>query len=365
MYTRCVMLVFVFLVVVNAQSLLPSFTYNLVVSYVGFDFLGNFSWETADDPTHGRVNYVNKATALQDNLTFGMSLLSRTIYLLNFLQFRTTSSSCALTTRRKLQNLPAGETAYAYNRWMPTMTPCSSSMYLTCPRVVQRGLHGGQRVRKGPGLTVEKLISSKASISVHGILPRSTPHRIALCQRFDYREGSIFYNRYTYHSLKLVRRSTESTSCDTSVNYNQGCGVSFPEQDSYGEKFNAVGGGFYIMEKSSTKGISVWFITRDSFLLLGGEPSLDLVLLSIPDAYFPTSQNCDYSKHFNAHNIIFDLTLCVSIPSMFCGVLLTYSSILQGDWAGSESVWNASTCAAKASTCESCKPPFSFYRSQS
>lgn len=157
-------------------------------------------------------------------------------------------------------------------------------------------------------------MSSKASTSVHEILPRSTLHRIASCQRSEHRKGLIFYNLYIYYSLKLVRtRSTRSTSCDTSVNDNQGCGVSFPEQDSYGAGFNAMGGGFYIMEKSSTKGISVWFIPRDSLLLLGGEPLLDLVLLSTPDAYFPTNENCDYSKHFDAHNIVFDQTFCVSV----------------------------------------------------
>lgn len=200
------------------------------------------------------------------------------------------------------------------------------------------------------------MILSKASTSVKEISPPSTLHRTALCPRPDHREGSLFYNRHTYYSLKLVRRFTKSTSCDTSVNSNQGCGVSFPDQDSYGASFNAVGGGFYIMEKSSTKGVSVWFIARDSLLLLGGEPVLDLVLLSTPDAYFPTVDNCDYSKHFNAHSIVFDLTLCVSVLFMFCGVIMTYPSTLQGDWAGSESVWNASTCAAKASTCNSCKP---------
>lgn len=74
--TRCaILLAFASLMVVNAQSLFPSLTYNLIVSHIGYDFLGNFSWETADDPTNGRVNYVDKATALKDNLTFGMCLL--------------------------------------------------------------------------------------------------------------------------------------------------------------------------------------------------------------------------------------------------------------------------------------------------
>ena len=32
-------------------------------SYRGGDFLDSFTWENFDDPTHGRVNYVDQATA--------------------------------------------------------------------------------------------------------------------------------------------------------------------------------------------------------------------------------------------------------------------------------------------------------------
>ncbi len=45
----------------------------LADSYVGRDFLQSWTWETFDDPTHGRVNYLDQATALASNLTFGAS----------------------------------------------------------------------------------------------------------------------------------------------------------------------------------------------------------------------------------------------------------------------------------------------------
>jgi hypothetical protein len=60
--------------IVNAHST-PSLSYRLQDSIIGYDFLDAFMWETKDDPTHGRVNYVDKATALKDNLTFGVHLL--------------------------------------------------------------------------------------------------------------------------------------------------------------------------------------------------------------------------------------------------------------------------------------------------
>ena len=40
--------------------------------YIGYGFLIGFDWETVNDPTNGRVNYVDQPTALWSNLTWGM-----------------------------------------------------------------------------------------------------------------------------------------------------------------------------------------------------------------------------------------------------------------------------------------------------
>ena len=45
--------------------------YSLKDTYIGSDFYGGFLWETADDPTHGRVNYVDMGTAINSNLSEG------------------------------------------------------------------------------------------------------------------------------------------------------------------------------------------------------------------------------------------------------------------------------------------------------
>lgn len=45
----------------------------LADSYVGGAFLQTWTWETFDDPTHGRVDYVDQQAALTSNLTFGAS----------------------------------------------------------------------------------------------------------------------------------------------------------------------------------------------------------------------------------------------------------------------------------------------------
>lgn len=45
--------------------------FDLTDTYIGRDFLDRWTWETIDDPTHGRVDYVDQETALELNLTFG------------------------------------------------------------------------------------------------------------------------------------------------------------------------------------------------------------------------------------------------------------------------------------------------------
>jgi len=39
--------------------------------WIGEEFYQGWNWETEDDPTHGRVNYVSQAEAQTKNLTYG------------------------------------------------------------------------------------------------------------------------------------------------------------------------------------------------------------------------------------------------------------------------------------------------------
>lgn len=65
------------LLILNALSFAPLFasaaTYSLTDNFIGSDFLTAFNFEAIPDPTNGRVNYVDQATALADNLTFTSS----------------------------------------------------------------------------------------------------------------------------------------------------------------------------------------------------------------------------------------------------------------------------------------------------
>jgi hypothetical protein len=84
------------------------------------------------------------------------------------------------------------------------------------------------------------------------------------------------------------------------------------------------GGGYYVMVKSRTCGIRVYFWPRDSIYVppeirecgSGGESLYPDLSWGIPAANFPMYPGyCDYDGHFDAHQIVFDLTFCVSALS--------------------------------------------------
>ena len=59
------------LTVLHCLFPIASAGYNLKDNYVGNDFFNGWKWETFDDPTHGRVNYVDMQTAQSKNLSYG------------------------------------------------------------------------------------------------------------------------------------------------------------------------------------------------------------------------------------------------------------------------------------------------------
>ena len=120
----------------------------------------------------------------------------------------------------------------------------------------------------------------------------------------------------------------QSSDCDTSVNYNSGCGVTSNTAQSYGAGFNGVGGGVYAMQWTSDY-IRIWFFPAGSVPvdITAGTP--DPSTWGEPAANMEGS--CNIDSHFASHQIIFDTTFC-------------------GDYGNA--VWSSdATCSAKASTC--------------
>jgi len=113
-------------------------------------------------------------------------------------------------------------------------------------------------------------------------------------------------------SRNMTGRAT-GDNCDVAATGNAGCGVQITKANSYGDSFNRNGGGAYAMERTANS-IKVWFFPKNKYPsdLLSGHPNP--CNWGKPDSHTPLGGNCPAS-HFGPQNIIFDITFC-------------------GDWAG-------------------------------
>ncbi|EIW83244.1 glycoside hydrolase family 16 protein [Coniophora puteana RWD-64-598 SS2] len=276
--------------------------YSLKTTYMGHGFLDGFSWETMDDPTHGRVNFVDQGTALGKNLTW--------------------SSDSQFVMRADHTNSVHGS-----DRGRDSVRIQSHDAYDQAVFVLDLA-HMPAGCATWPAFW---------TISQEGPWPLGG--EIDIIENVNDADENLSSLHTTGSCSMPQERSqggeTVSTDCDASVNTNQGCGTTTKKSNSFGTGFNVAGGGHYVLQKSDT-GIRTWFFPRDdqrfpAELAYGAQTVHPGPDWGTPDAFFPMGGNCDYGQHFNAHAIVFDLTLC-------------------GDWAGS--AWGKSSCAAKASSCQ-------------
>ncbi|KAF9051066.1 hypothetical protein BDZ89DRAFT_1107789 [Hymenopellis radicata] len=261
-------------------------SFDLADKFQGHDFL-TWVFQTFDDPTHGRVNYVDKDTALQTNLSF-------------------VSDDKFIMRADAYQMVPPGA------RGRDSVRIASTTAYNEALFILDL-----QHMPEGCGTWPAFWTISRDGPWPHG-------------GEIDIIEG-VNTNSQNLASLHTSPGCTMndarpqngrpvSSNCDSAVNYNQGCGVAFKESNSYGSGFNANGGGWYAMSKTLASGVKVWFWPRDCSDVPDevrdfGCDTIDIDKWGQPDASFPP-ETCDQPSHFNEHNIIFDLTIC-------------------GDWAGS------------------------------
>ncbi|KAJ7725881.1 glycoside hydrolase family 16 protein [Mycena maculata] len=278
---------------------LASQSYSIEDTYIGRDFF-EWDWYTGSDPTHGIVEYVDKATAMDFNLSVGKS-----------------SDTSFLMRADNVNNVPPAD-------------PGRKSVRISSQRAYNDSVavidlwHMPQGCGTWPAWW---------TVSQKGPWPQGSEIDIIEGVNNNTRNlGSLHTTpNCNMTQTRKQRGQTVSTVCDTSANYNQGCGVEF-KPNSYGLDFNANGGGWFAMLRSS-RGIYMWFWARNDSNV-PPEVSQGLSTVNpdesnwgVPDAAFPTDE-CDYVSHFNEHSIVFDLTFC-------------------GDWAGS--AYSGSGCP---STCE-------------
>ncbi|PCH33256.1 glycoside hydrolase family 16 protein [Wolfiporia cocos MD-104 SS10] len=268
-------------------------TWNINASFVGEDFLSSWTHEDIADPTDGRVNYVDQATALADNLTFVSSdtlimrcddttVLSADGPGRNSVRLKSNSQWNYHVVIFNVRHMPQGCATW------PAAWETNDSDW--------------------PGAGEVDVIEG-----VNDVTPNTISlHVGSTCTMPDSRDES---------------GTPDSNNCDVDTDDNSGCNVANPTNDSYGPDFNAAGGGWYAMERTADE-VKVWFWSRSDSSVPSdaatGASTIDTDNWGQPVAYFPNT-DCALDDVFSANNIIFDLTLC-------------------GSWAGISSVYSAAGC---------------------
>ncbi|KAF7320860.1 Glycoside hydrolase family 16 protein [Mycena chlorophos] len=268
-------------------------TYSLSSNIVGQGFYDAFNFEAIPDPTAGRVNYVDQATAVADNLTYA----SDNTFIMRA-DFTTVISDSSSTGRNSVRiRTNAAYTTHAAVFDIAHM-PQGCGTWPAVWETNEGDWPAGGEVDIVEGVNNQGTDQITLHTSPGCTMPASGRQQT----------GTVV-----------------STDCNTADNGNQGCAVTSTAASSFGPTFNADGGGWYAIERTDTF-INVWFWSRSA----GGVPadvsapgsSVDTSTWGTPTANFPNT-SCDIEEFFNANNIIINLTFC-------------------GDWAGA--VYGSSGC---------------------
>jgi len=272
-------------------------TYSLSDNIVGSGFNDAFNYEAINDPTHGRVHYVDKATAQSLNLTFG----SGDTFILRADHTTTLGSGGAGRNSARIISKKTYTTHVAvFNiRHMPQ--GCG-----TWPAVWETK---GSNWPNGGEIDIVEGVNDQSPNA-------ATLHTSAGC---------------TMPAGRDQTGAAQQNDCNVAVNGNAGCGVKMPTPNSYGPTFNSNGGGWFAVERTNSF-IKVWFWPRNGASIpsdvRSGTSTVNTGNWGTPTAFFPNTQ-CDLTSHFQENNIIINLTFC-------------------GDWAGNSNVYASSGCP---STC--------------
>ncbi|KAF9524554.1 concanavalin A-like lectin/glucanase domain-containing protein [Crepidotus variabilis] len=266
--------------------------YALDNNVVGTRFYDFFSFEAINDPTHGRVTYVDESTARKKNLTFVHqdTFILRT----DFKTVLTPKDPGRNSVRIKSKQAFRTHVAIFDVRHMPE--GCG-----TWPAIWE--VYPGWRPTGGEIDIVEGVNNQPVNFAtIHSTtgcsMPPSSP------------PGTVLSNR--------TQLGTDNqNNCDSFVNNNAGCGVSFPKNGapSFGPAFNKAGGGWFVFERTPTA-MRIWFWSRHDSRVpdevkFARSPLVDPSRYGFPAAYFPNTQ-CNFDKYFKENNIIINLTLWTS-----------------------------------------------------
>jgi len=253
-------------------------TYQNEQRWDGWGFFDQFNFFTAADPTHGFVQYVDRGTAQNQGLI--------NVNPQGQVYIGVDTQNNAPGGRRSVR-LESKNTIHKYQLMILDLAHMPGSVCGSWPAF---WTYGANWPNNGE-IDIIEGVNNQGQNSI-------TLHTKGGCSMQGGRDMS---------------GTSRQDNCDVNVNGNAGCGVAVNKGNSYGNGFNAQGGGVYAMERADDW-IKVWYFPRSGIPAdaLSGRP--DLCTWGQPDAVFPLGGGCP-SDFFGPQNIIFNVAFC-------------------GDWAG-------------------------------
>ncbi|WWC85979.1 uncharacterized protein L201_000850 [Kwoniella dendrophila CBS 6074] len=280
-------------------------TYSLSKTWKGNDFFEDFTWYEWDDPTKGRVNYVNKETAIERNLSYvnGENFIMRG----DSTNVVDPSAKGRDSVRIHSKDTYTDGILIMDVKHMPV--GCGAwPAFWTCTRAGTWPAYGEVDIIEGLyGLDQQQY--SNNLFTLHSDKGCNMPQ--------PSNSSSGIPNRGTGTPLL--------TDCTGGV----GCAVRDKSAKSFGAALNKQDGGIFVMRRSAARGFSFWFWPHNDPStpkdISSGAQTIVETVMNTPIANFPTD-DCDINKHFDNHEIIINLTFA-------------------GSWGGGEAQWKASGCA--------------------
>jgi len=269
-------------------NLTSGYNPQLTDNYVPNNFFNNFNFETAADPTHGYVNYVDQGTAQSK----GYIKNDTTVYI------GCDHTNVASGRGRDSVRISSKKT---WNQGIFIID--LSHMPIGCGTWPAYWTVGPNWPNSGEVDVIEGV-----NVNVNDA---TTLHTSNGCDQ-SHTPTDSFTGKWGTGS-----QNNPADNCYISAPdqwSNQGCGIVPSQANTYGTGFNNAKGGVYAHLWDPAVGIQAWFWTRSAIPadISGGKPNP--ANWGKPYANFMFGQYCP-SSHFANHNIVFDLTFC-------------------GDWAG-------------------------------
>ncbi|KAI4235990.1 MAG: hypothetical protein LQ349_002824 [Xanthoria aureola] len=225
--------------------------YSVKDDYSTNRFLDMFNFDTFDDPTHGYVNYVDRATA----------------------------------DSQDLYNVSNGQVTWGVDHVNVASGRGRNSIRLT------------SKAQYTHGLVILDLAHMPGGAC--GVWPAFG--EIDIIEGVNHQAQ----NQITMHTGPGC--TLAGSSCEGGL----GCSTKPERSNSYGTALNTAGGGVYAMEWTSAA-INIWFFPRTGIPgdISSANPNPNPAAWGPATASFLGGDNCNIDRHFQSNNIVFDTSFC-------------------------------------------------------